>query len=90
LSVRGGGGWSAQYVLLRGLGRLGVCRGDGVGGRAKLKEWLAIEAPLDYEGVRRIAARWRPYGGLVYFHLLLKNLKAKGLFLPMEREEVSV
>ena len=89
-SLEGVGRWSAQYVLLRGMGRLGVFPGDDVGARAKLKEWLAIEAPLDYEGVRRIAARWRPYGGLVYFHLLLKNLKAKGLFLPMEREEVSV
>ncbi len=89
LSLKGVGRWSAQYVLLRGMGRLGVFPGDDVGARARLAEWLGIKIPLDYEGVRRIAARWHPYGGLIYFHLLLKSLRAKG-FLPIEREEVSV
>jgi DNA-3-methyladenine glycosylase II len=88
LTLRGVGRWSAQYVLLRGMGRLGVFPGDDVGARAKLSEWLGVKSGLDYEGVRRIAVRWHPYGGLIYFHLLLKSLRAKG-FLPIEREEVS-
>ena len=44
---------------------------------------------LSLKGVGRTVARWHPYGGLIYFHLLLKNLRAKG-FLPAERQEVPV
>ncbi len=88
-SLKGIGRWSAQYVLLRGMGRLGVFPGDDVGARAKLRQWLGIEEPLDYAAVRRIAARWHPYGGFIYFHLLLKNLKSKGLILlSTEKKEV--
>ena len=68
---------------------LASSRGMMWGGRAKLKEWLGIKVPLDYAGVGRTVARWHPYGGLIYFHLLLKNLRAKG-FLPAERQEVPV
>jgi hypothetical protein len=29
-------------------------------------------------GVQRAVARWHPYAGLVYFHLLLDRLAARG------------
>ena len=31
------------------------------------------------EGVGRVVSRWKPYGGLVYFHLLLDSLSKAGL-----------
>ncbi len=77
-ALRGVGRWTAEYVLLRGLGRLHVFPGDDVGARGNLERWLRRRAPLDYDGVRRALARWRPYGGLVYFHLLLSSLAAAG------------
>ncbi len=77
-ALRGVGRWTAEYVLLRGLGRLHVFPGDDVGARANLQRWLCRRAPLDYDGVRRALARWQPYGGLVYFHLLLSSLAAGG------------
>ena len=77
-SLRGVGRWTAEYVLLRGLGRWHLFPGDDVGARNRLQKWLHLPEPLDYEGVRRVLAHWRPYGGLLYFHFLLQGLAANG------------
>jgi DNA-3-methyladenine glycosylase II len=81
--LRGVGRWSAEYVLLRGLGRTHVFPGDDVGARKNLQRWLNLVKPPDYSGVHRTLERWRPYGGLVYFHLLLDRLEEAG-FLAAE------
>jgi DNA-3-methyladenine glycosylase II len=81
--LRGVGRWTAEYALLRGLGRFHIFPGDDVGVRNRLQRWLNLREPLDYEGVRRILNRWEPYGGLIYFHLLLTGLDEGGyLNLP--------
>jgi DNA-3-methyladenine glycosylase II len=74
----GVGRWSAEYVLLRGLGRLHVFPGDDVGARNHLQRWLGRAASFDYGGVQRALQRWKLYAGLVYFHLLLKRLAERG------------
>jgi DNA-3-methyladenine glycosylase II len=74
-SLRGVGRWTAEYVLLRGLGRLHVFPGDDIGARNNLQRWLGILEPLDYDGVQRVLARWHPFQGLVYLHLLLWGLQ---------------
>lgn len=76
--LRGVGRWTAEYVLLRGLGRIDVFPGDDVGARNRLATWLRRREELSYEVVERIVARWRPYAGLVYFHLLLEGLAKSG------------
>ncbi len=78
LELRGVGRWSAEYVLLRGLGRLDVFPGDDVGAQKSLARWLGRAAPLDYAGVTRAVSRWQPYAGMVYFHLLLDGLARAG------------
>ena len=80
--LHGIGRWSAEYVLLRGLGRLNIFPGDDVGAHNKLKRLFQIETRLDYEAVRQLVARWDPYAGLVYFHLLLDSLAIAGLVDP--------
>jgi DNA-3-methyladenine glycosylase II len=77
-ALRGIGRWSAEYVLLRGLGRLDVFPGDDVGAQNNLRRRLGITTPLDYARVRGITARWAPYSGLVYFHFLLAGIDAAG------------
>ena len=72
--IRGVGRWTAEYVLLRGFGRVNIFPGDDVGGRNKLYQFLGETAAPDYEGVRRIVNRWHPYGGLIYLHLLVDGL----------------
>jgi DNA-3-methyladenine glycosylase II len=69
---RGIGSWTAEYILLRGLGRLHIYPGNDSGARNSLQRWLGLT--LDYEAVHRTFARWRPYAGLIYLHLLLKGL----------------
>ncbi len=76
--LRGVGRWTAEYALLRGLGRVHIFPGDDVGVRNKLQGWLKVSNPLDYEGVRHILRRWNPYGGLLYFLLLLNGLDEQG------------
>jgi DNA-3-methyladenine glycosylase II len=80
--LHGIGRWSAEYVLLRGLGRLNIFPGDDLGAHNKLKRLFQIESRLDYEAVRQLVARWDPYAGLVYFHLLLDSLATAGLVDP--------
>ncbi len=78
LALRGVGRWTAEYVLLRGLGRLDRFPGDDVGARNNLSRWLGLTDPLDYAGVQRTIATWSAYGGLLYFHLLLDRLAEAG------------
>ena len=78
LALRGVGRWTAEYVLLRGLGRTHIFPGDDVGARNNLQRWLGLAEPLDYIGVQRTLAGWKPYGGLIYFHLLLDRLAQSG------------
>ena len=81
-SLRGIGRWTAEYVLLRGLGRLHIFPGDDVGAHHKLRHLLGIDTPLDYAAVQRLVAPWHPYAGVVYFHLLLDSLSQAGLVDP--------
>jgi len=76
--IRGVGRWTAEYVLLRGFGRINIFPGDDVGGRNKLYEFLGETATPDYAGVRRIMDRWHPYGGLIYLHLIVSGLADSG------------
>jgi DNA-3-methyladenine glycosylase II len=78
LALRGVGRWTAEYVLLRGVGRLHVFPGDDVGAQKRLARRLGRSRPLTYDGVRRAVERWQPYAGLVYFHLLLDGLSQAG------------
>jgi len=78
VKLKGVGRWTAEYVLLRGLGRLDIFPGDDVGARKKLAQFLRRKKPLDYDGVRRAVAGWQPYAGLVYFHLLLARITKAG------------
>jgi DNA-3-methyladenine glycosylase II len=76
--INGVGRWTAEYVLLRGLGRLSVFPGDDVGAQNNLQWFLSLKERPDYETIQRIMRRWKPYGGFVYFHFLIWKLWDKG------------
>lgn len=78
VELKGVGRWTAEYVLLRGLGRFDIFPGDDVGARNNLARFLHKKKPLDYDGVHRAVAGWQPYAGFVYFHLLLARMKKAG------------
>lgn len=75
-ALRGIGRWSAEYVLLRGLARWRIFPRNDVGARKRLQAW---GDPLDSQEVGRLLARWQPFGGLIYFHLLLRHLAEEGV-----------
>lgn len=81
LRLRGIGPWSADYVLLRGLGRLGVFPRGDVGALNGLRRLLGTESADD---AARALERWAPYAGAVYLHLLLRGLEARGLLDPTD------
>jgi DNA-3-methyladenine glycosylase II len=76
--IRGVGRWTAEYVMLRGFGRINIFPGDDVGGRNKLFEWLGMGDAPTYEGVGRMLERWHPYGGLIYLHLIVNAVADTG------------
>lgn len=78
VALRGVGRWTAEYTLLRGLGRLHLFPGDDVGARNTLRSWTGAAEPLGYDAVRTTLTRWQPYAGLLYFQMLLLGLEAKG------------
>jgi DNA-3-methyladenine glycosylase II len=76
--IRGVGRWTAEYVMLRGFGRVGIFPGDDVGGRNKLFEWLGASGEPTYDGVGRMLERWHPYAGLIYLHLIVNSVAGDG------------
>jgi DNA-3-methyladenine glycosylase II len=83
--LHGVGRWTAEYVLLRGLGRVQIFPGDDVGARNNLQQWLGLKRPLDYNGVGRLLAKWEPYAGLIYFHMLLYRLDKTGYLTATQK-----
>jgi len=79
--IRGVGRWSAEYVLLRGLGRINMFPGDDVGAQKNLQNFMGLDERPGYEQIKRITSRWQPYAGFIYFHFLLDKLKTKGCLL---------
>jgi DNA-3-methyladenine glycosylase II len=77
-TIRGVGRWTAEYVMLRGFGRINIFPGDDVGARNKLFEWLGVSDAPTYDGVGRILERWHPYGGLIYLHLIVNSVTGGG------------
>lgn len=76
--LKGVGRWTAEYFLLRGLGRTHIFPADDVGARNNLQKWLHLRAPVKYEKIQRALKPWQGFGGMVFFHLLLKSLDEKG------------
>lgn len=87
LKLRGVGRWTAEYVLLRGLGRTNLFPGDDVGARNNLSRWLHLRKPLDYDRVGHVLGKWRQYAGLIYFHLLISGLEHSGKLAAGESKE---
>lgn len=79
LSIRGIGRWSAEYALLRGMGRLNIFPGDDVGGWNNLRKHLRLRSRPDYDKTRKLLAPWKKYAGLLYFHFLLDGLRARAV-----------
>ena len=68
LELPGIGPWTADYVLLRGLGRLDVFPSGDVGAANTLGRIL--DRAIDPQRTVKIAARFAPFRGMLYFSML--------------------
>ncbi len=82
-SLRGIGRWSAEYILLRTLGRINVFPGDDVGAQKNLQRWLQLAVSPDYQAIQNLEAIWRTHlfpssprsaGGCRAFHLTFTGM----------------
>ncbi|MGH9470677.1 MAG: DNA-3-methyladenine glycosylase family protein [Terriglobia bacterium] len=87
LGLRGVGRWTAEYTLLRGFGRWHIFPVDDQGARNGLARWLRLRRPLDAPRARRVLARWQPYGGMIYFYMLMNGLSEAGYLGRVLKED---
>jgi DNA-3-methyladenine glycosylase II len=74
---KGIGRWSAEYTLLRGLGKTNILPGDDVAVHKSIGKIFKLRKKPDYEKIKKIEKKWHPYAGLIYFHFLLETLSLK-------------
>jgi DNA-3-methyladenine glycosylase II len=72
--IKGIGPWTATLILLRGLGRLDVFPGNDTSVARNLG-MVAGSMTIDVEAVLDVL---RPQQGMLYYHLLLARLEARG------------
>jgi AraC family transcriptional regulator of adaptative response / DNA-3-methyladenine glycosylase II len=73
LAVRGIGEWSANYIMLRGLG-LNDCVPIGDSAlRSSLRRFFALEEPPDADAVGRLMRPFAPHRSLATFHLWMSG-----------------
>jgi DNA-3-methyladenine glycosylase II len=69
-SHRGIGEWTAEYMLVRGLGRTDVVPASDLGVRRVVGHYLAGGSDPAAQEVRELLAPWAPWRGLTAFYLL--------------------
>ncbi len=70
------GEWTAEYLLVRGLGRLDVVPASDLGVRRVVGRYLAGGREPTSAEVRELLAKWSPWRGLVAFYLLAHHRMA--------------
>ncbi len=73
-SIEGIGPWTATVILLRGMGRLDVFPMNDSSVAVNLA-FVAGSAPVDVQGILDALG---PQRGMLYYHLLLARLEARG------------
>ncbi|OFW56298.1 MAG: hypothetical protein A2W01_01425 [Candidatus Solincola sediminis] len=68
-SYRGFGQWTAEYILLRGLGRMDVVPAADIGIRKLIGFYFSEGKRLSEAEVRQVLEEWSPWRGLAVFYL---------------------
>lgn len=77
LPIRGIGRWTAECVMLFGLGRPDLLPAQDIGLRNAVKQFYSMEERPDESTVRQLGRSWSPYASYVTFYLwdALSDLK---------------
>lgn len=85
MRCRGFGFWSAQYFLLRGLGRYDSLPSDDTGLRRAVGQHLSPRRLLSPAQLERVLAPFSPFRGLAAFYLAVdKRLQLHGMLSEMK------
>jgi len=69
--IRGVGPWTAELVLLRGIGRYEVFPADDLGLRKAISRYYRKGTPLTAQEARALAERWGSWKGLAGFYMIM-------------------
>jgi len=70
-AVRGIGRWTAEEILIRGMGRLEALPADDLGIRRIISHQYFHDERITAEQAREVAAGWGKWQGLAAFYLLV-------------------
>jgi DNA-3-methyladenine glycosylase II len=68
--IKGIGRWTAEYVLVRGMGRVNSLPADDLGIQRAVSQAYFKGKEVSSENVRRTLARFSPYSGIAAFYLM--------------------
>jgi DNA-3-methyladenine glycosylase II len=77
IALRGFGMWSADYILIRGLGRIDAVPADDLGVRTIVGKYLGGGTRMDPEEVRKALLSLKPFRGLAVFYLMAEERLTK-------------
>jgi DNA-3-methyladenine glycosylase II len=86
--VRGFGRWSADYILIRGLGRPDAVPVDDLAVRTIVGRYLGDGSRMTAAQVEERLKSFAPFRGLAVFYLLVHHRLATGGLLPQKLEEM--
>jgi DNA-3-methyladenine glycosylase II len=69
MPIRGIGRWTAEYVLLRGLGRWDVLPATDAGLINGVRRAYHLDHRPSPEEITSLSERWRPWRGLATYYL---------------------
>ncbi len=72
VGLKGFGRWSADYILIRGLGRTDCIPIDDLGVRSVVGKFLGKGQRVAADEAAEILERFRPYRGLLAFYLFAR------------------
>ena len=68
--VKGVGRWTAEYTLIRGMGRVNSLPADDLGIQHAISEAYFKGRRIDSKEVRRVLSKFSPFGGIAAFYLM--------------------
>jgi DNA-3-methyladenine glycosylase II len=68
--IRGVGPWTAQYTLIRGMGRVNSLPADDLGIQRAISEAYFKGRRIDSNEVRRVLGKFSPFSGIAAFYLM--------------------
>jgi DNA-3-methyladenine glycosylase II len=72
--IRGIGQWTAEMVMLRGIGKYSEFPADDLGLRKTLSHFYRKGVLMNAEEARQLAERWGPWKGLAGFYLIATEM----------------